>query len=97
KVDLSLGVPVESLAFAPGEKGFRAETPFALVVLDDEGKRKHLQESWLAVDVEKLPLKGTLARFRFTVDAGKRAQRIVVTVHDALTGEALWGETSLTP
>ncbi|HEY3492264.1 MAG TPA: VWA domain-containing protein, partial [Solirubrobacterales bacterium] len=42
EVSISLGVPVESLAFAPQEKGFRAETPFALVVLDDEGKRKHL-------------------------------------------------------
>lgn len=95
EVRISLGVPVESLAFAPKEKGFRAETPFALVVLDDKGERRHLQESWLAVDIEKLPLKGTLARFRFTVDAGKRAERIVVTVHDALTGEALWGEAPL--
>lgn len=96
RIWISLGVPVESLAFAPRENGFRAETPFALVVLDDRGKRNHLQESWLAVDVAKLPLEGTFARFRFSVDAGKRAERIVVTVHDALTGEALWGQAPLT-
>ena len=97
KLQISLGVPVESLAFAPREKGFRAETPFALVVLDDKGERKPMQEAWLAVDVKELPLEGTLARFRFSVDVGKRAERIVVTVHDALSGEALWGEALLTP
>ena len=97
KVPITLGVPVESLAFSPREKGFHAEAPFALVVLDDKGERKHLQEAWVSVDVDKLPLEGTFARFRFSVDAGKRAQRIVITVHDALTGEALWGEALLEP
>ena len=95
KVPLTLGVPVESLAFSPREKGFHAEAPFALVVLDDRGERKHTQEAWVSVDVDELPLEGTYARFRFSVDAGKRAKRIVITVHDALTGEALWGEALL--
>lgn len=97
KVGLTLGVPVESLAFSPREKGFHAEAPFALVVLDDKGERKHLQEAWVSVDVDKLPLQGTYARFQFAVDAGRRAERIVITVHDALTGEALWGELRLDP
>lgn len=97
KLDLTLGVPVESLAFPPREKGFHAEAPFALVVLDDRGERKHLQEAWVSVDVDELPLQGTYARFQFSVDAGRRAERIVVTVHDALTGEALWGELRLDP
>ena len=97
KIPLTLGVPVESLAFSPREKGFHAEAPFALVVLDDKGERKHTQEAWVSVDVEKLPIEGTFARFRFSVDAGRRAERIVITVHDALTGEALWGEARLEP
>ena len=95
KIPLTLGVPVESLAFSPREKGFHAEAPFALVVLDDRGERKHTQEAWVSVDVDELPVEGTYARFRFSVDAGKRAERIVITVHDALTGEALWGEALL--
>ena len=97
KVALTLGVPVESLAFSPREKGFHAEAPFALVVLDDKGERKHTEEAWVSVDVEQLPLEGTFARFLFSVDAGKRAQRSVITVHDAVTGEALWGEARLEP
>jgi len=47
--------------------------------------------------VEKLPLEGTFARFRFSVDVGKRSQRVAITVHDALSGEALWGEALLEP
>jgi len=97
KLALALGVPVEALAFSPREKGFHAEAPFAVVVLDDRGERKHLQESWVSVDVEALPLEGTFARFRFSADVGRRAQRIVITVHDALSGEALWGEALLEP
>jgi VWFA-related protein len=95
ELPVSLGVPVESLAFFPHEKGFRAEAPVAVVVLDDKGRRKQLPESWLTVDVEQLPLEGTWARFDFPVAAGKRGERIVVTVHDALSGEALWGECVL--
>lgn len=95
KLAITLGVPVEALAFAPRENGFHAEAPFALVVLDDRGERKHMQESWVSVDVEELPREGTFARFRFSVDVGKRSQRVAITVHDALSGEALWGEALL--
>lgn len=97
EIPLTLGVPVESLAFIPREKGFRAEAPVAMVVLDERGDRKDLPEAWLQVDVEQLPLEGTYARFQLSLAAGSRAQRIVVTVHDALSGEALWGEAWLEP
>jgi len=94
-VSVSLGVPVESLAFMPREKGFHAEAPIAVVVLDDKGKRKELPGTWLEVDVAQLPLQGTYAHFEFPLATGSRARRIVVTVHDALSGEALWGEARL--
>jgi len=97
RISLALGVPVESLAFYPQERGFRAEAPVALVALDDKGKRQELPGTWLAVNVAKLPLQGTYVRANFTIPAETRARRIVATVHDALSGEALWGEVRLDP
>ncbi len=96
-IPISLGVPVESLAFSRREKGFRAETPIAMVVLDKRGKRHKLEDRWLEIDVAELPLESAYARFDFFIDAGRRAERIVVTVHDALSGEALWGVANLPP
>jgi VWFA-related protein len=95
RIPVSLGVPVESLAFFRHEKGFRAEAPIAVVMLDERGARRDLPQIWLELDVKELPLEGTYARFNFSLTAGDGAQRIVVAVHDALSGEALWGEARL--
>jgi VWFA-related protein len=96
-IPVSLGVPVESLAFVPREQGFHAEAPVAVVVLDAKGKRQEMPAAWLQVDVPQLPSQGTYAKFDFPLAAGSKARRIVVTVHDALSGEALWGEARLEP
>ncbi len=95
KIPISLGMPVESLAFFRHEKGFHAEAPVAMVVLDEKGKRKELPGLWLEIDMAELPREGTYARFDFSIEAGRRAQRIFITVHDALSGEAVWGEARL--
>ena len=97
EIPVSLGVPVESLAFVPREQGFHAEAPIAVVVLDAKGKRREMPASWLQIDVAQLPSQGTYAKFDFPLAAGSGARRIVVTVHDALSGEALWGEARLEP
>jgi VWFA-related protein len=94
-VPVSVGVPVESLAFMPREGGFRAETPVAMAVLDKKGKRKWLEDKWLVVEVTELPVEGSYARANFSLAPGHKGKRIVVTVHDALSGEALWGEARL--
>ena len=94
---VSVGVPVESLAFVPREGGFRAETPVAMAVLDEKGERKWLEDKWLVVEVPELPLEGSYARASFSLAPGHDGERIVVTVHDALSGEALWGEARLEP
>lgn len=90
----SLGIPVDSLAFFPNEKGFRAEAPVAVVALDEQGKKVVLPGTWLRVDVEKLPLAGTYARLDFTIPTKFRTRTIVATIHDALTGETLWAEAT---
>jgi VWFA-related protein len=94
-IPVSLGVPVESLAFFRHENGFRAEAPIAVVVLDEQGARRDLPQIWLKLDVKELPLEGTYARFNFSLPAGEGARRIVVAVHDVLSDEALWGEARL--
>jgi VWFA-related protein len=92
ELPVSLGVPVESLAFLPSERGYRAESPVSVVALETDGGRIELPGNWLQVDVAQLPLTGTYAKFDFIVKLKGSIERIVVTVHDALTGEALWGE-----
>lgn len=96
-VSISVGVPVESLAFIPREGGFRAETPVAMVVLDDKGERKWLEDKWLVVEVPELPLEGSYARASFFLAPGRHGKHLFVTVYDALSGEALWGEARLEP
>lgn len=97
RIPISLGVPVGSLAFFRHEKGFRAEAPIAVVMLDQQGTRRDLPQIWLELAVKELPLEGTYARFNFSLPAGAGAQRIMVTVHDAVSDEALWGEARLEP
>jgi hypothetical protein len=97
RIPVSLGVPVESLAFFPHEKGFHAEAPIAVVTLDERGTRRDLPQIWLELEVKELPLEGTYARFKFSLAAEDAARRIVVSVHDAVSGEALWGEAWLQP
>ena len=97
EIPVTLGVPVEALAFVPRGDGYHAEAPVAVAVLDEKGKRNVRPGSWLETDVTQLPLRGTYARFRLSVTANRGARRIVVTVHDAVSGEALWGQARLEP
>lgn len=96
-IPLSLGVPVESLAFFPFGNGYRAQAPVAMMALDSHGKRLDLPGTWVQVDVTQLPLQGTYARVDFQIPLQARARRLVVTVHDAQSGEALWAEAQLDP
>lgn len=94
-IAVTLGVPVGSLAFFRQETGFRAEAPIVVVMLDEKGNRRDLPQIWLKVEMKELPREGKYARFNFSLPAGAGAQKIVVTVHDAVSGEALWGEARL--
>jgi VWFA-related protein len=96
-IAVTLGVPVESLAFFRHENGFRAEAPIVVVMLDEQGNRRDLPQLWLKVEMKELPREGKYARFNFSLPAGAGNQKIVVTVHDAVSGEALWGEARLGP
>lgn len=93
---IMLGVPVEALAFVPHEQGFQAEAPVILAWVDPKGRRQE-QPGWLQLDLAELPLEGTFAEFHLSLATKTRPQRVVVTVHDARSGEALWGEAGVEP
>jgi VWFA-related protein len=95
ELPVALGVPVESLAFFSSAEGYGAGTPVAIVAVADNGDRRQLPGTWLQVEVQQLPEKGTYARFDFTVKLRGPAERIVVTVYDAVAGATLWGEAQV--
>lgn len=97
EVPVTLGVPVDSLAWSPEGRRFVAETPVAAAVLDDQGGRADLPASHLKVALDAAPPSGTYARFRMVVKLSDAQQRLVFTVRDPVTGGALWGEADFKP
>jgi VWFA-related protein len=97
EIPVTLGVPVESLALTPKGSGYLAETPLAVVAMDDKGGRADLPESRLQVALKGAPAAGTYARFQTAVRVRDRGQRLVFSVQDPLAGTALWGEAVYVP
>ncbi len=97
EIPVTLGVPVESLALTPKGSGYLAETPLAVVAMDDKGGRADLPESRLRVALKGAPAAGTYARFQTAVRVRDRGQRLVFSVQDPLAGTALWGEAVYVP
>jgi VWFA-related protein len=97
EIPVTLGVPVESLALTPQGSGYLAETPLAVVAMDDKGRRADLPESRLRVALKGPPAAGTYARFETAVRVRDRGQRLVFSVQDPLAGTALWGEAEYVP
>ncbi|MFY9825784.1 MAG: VWA domain-containing protein [Thermoanaerobaculia bacterium] len=92
EVPVTLGVPVEALALTPQGKGYLAEVPLAIAALDGDGGRADLPPSHLKVAVTAPPRTGTYARFQTVVRLRQAGQRLVFTVPDPVSGQAIWGE-----
>jgi VWFA-related protein len=97
EIPVTLGVPVESLALTPKGGGYEAETPLAVVAMDDDGGRSDLPGSHLKVALKTPPPAGTYARFQTKVRVRDVGQRLVFSVQDPLNGTAIWGEAAYVP
>jgi VWFA-related protein len=95
EVPVTLGVPVEALALTPQGKGYLAEIPLAIATLDANGGRADLPASHLKVAVTTLPRTGTFARFQTVVRLREAGQRLIFTVPDPVSGQAIWGQGDL--
>ncbi|MEO6193623.1 MAG: VWA domain-containing protein [Thermoanaerobaculia bacterium] len=98
EIPVTLGVPVESLAWTPKDGGYVAETPVAMAALDEKGGRADLPESHLKVSLKTSPPARTYARFQTTIRVRDDVrQRLVFSVRDAVDGTAIWGEAESKP
>jgi hypothetical protein len=97
EIPVTLGVPVESLALTPKGGGYVAETPLAIVTMDDKGGRADLPASHLKVDLKTPPRAGTYARFQTAIRVRDIGQRLVFSVQDPVNGTAIWGEAEFAP
>jgi len=92
EVPVTLGVPVEALALTPKGKGYLADIPLAVATEEDDGRRSNLSGPHLRVVLASVPPAGTYARFKTAVLVRDPKQRLIFTIHDPVSGEALWGE-----
>jgi VWFA-related protein len=97
EIPVTLGVPAESLALTPKGGGYVAETPLAIVTMDDKGGRADLPASHLKVDLKTPPPAGTYARFRTAIRVRDIGQRLVFSIQDLVNGTAIWGEAEFNP
>jgi VWFA-related protein len=98
EVPVTLGVPVDALAFRPDEKGgYRAEVPLAIAAEDSTQKRADLPRAHLEVKIRELPRAGTMARFQTVLQLRNAQQHLVFTVQDSTSEKPLWGEADLRP
>ena len=103
EIPVTLGVPVESLAFSPqrgqrgGYGGYSAETPLTIVATDEKGGRADLPAAHLRVSLKTLPAVGTYARFQTVVRVRDIGQKLVFSVLDPVNGSAIWGEALYAP
>ncbi|HTG36943.1 MAG TPA: VWA domain-containing protein [Thermoanaerobaculia bacterium] len=97
EIPVTLGVPVESLALTPKGGGYIAETPLAIVTMDDKGGRADLPASRLKVALKTPPRTGTYARFQTAIRVRDIGQRLVFSVQDPVNGTAIWGEAEFVP
>jgi len=97
EVPVTLGVPVDSLVFAPDDKGgYATEIPLAILSIDEKGGRSELPPVRLRVVVRQVPAAG-YARFQTTVKLRKSPQKLAFTVRDAGQGGSLWGAAEFRP
>jgi VWFA-related protein len=97
EIPVTLGVPVESLALIPKGSGYMAETPLAVVAMDEKGGRADLPSSKLQVALKAPPKAGTYARFQTAVHVRDLGQRLVFSVQDPVNGRAIWGAVDYKP
>lgn len=94
---VTIGVPVEALALTPKGKGYLAEVPLAVSTEEDDGRRANLSGVRLRVVLAEQPREGTYARFRTVVRLRDPKQRLIFTIHDPVSGRALWGQARPEP
>ncbi len=97
EVPVTLGVPVEALALTPKGKGYQAVVPLAVSTEEEDGRRANLAGPRLEVKMSALPQAGTYARFQTVVRLRDPKQRLIFSVHDPVSGHALWGQAKLGP
>jgi len=95
EVPVTLGVPVEALALTPKGKGYLAVVPLAVSTEEADGRRANLSGPQLKVQIAALPQAGTYARFQTVVRLRDPKQRLIFSVHDPVSGHALWGQAQL--
>ncbi|HSS50434.1 MAG TPA: hypothetical protein VLX28_15965, partial [Thermoanaerobaculia bacterium] len=95
EVPVTLGVPVEALALTPKGKGYLAVVPLAVATEEEDGRRANLSGPRLEVAIAALPQAGTYARFHTVVRLRDPKQRVIFSVHDPVSGHALWGQAQL--
>ncbi|MFY9824089.1 MAG: VWA domain-containing protein [Thermoanaerobaculia bacterium] len=95
EVPVTLGVPVEALSLTPKGKGYLAVVPLAVSTEEADGRRANLSGPQLKVQIAALPQAGTYARFQTVVRLRDPKQRLIFSVHDPVSGHALWGQAQL--
>ncbi|HEV7503789.1 MAG TPA: VWA domain-containing protein [Thermoanaerobaculia bacterium] len=97
EVPVTLGVPVEALSLTPKGKGYLAVVPLAVSTEEADGRRANLSGPQLKVQIAALPQAGTYARFQTVVRLRDPKQRLIFSVHDPVSGHALWGQAQVVP
>lgn len=97
EVPVTLGVPVEALTLTPKGKGYIADIPLAVSTEENDGRRASLSGPHLRVEIASLPPAGTYARFHTVIRVSDPRQRMIFSIHDALSGHDLWGEAAASP
>jgi hypothetical protein len=92
EVPVVLGVPVSSLKVTPERKGYAAEVPLAVALVDAQGRHASLPGLRLRVTFKEPPKAGGYARFRTVIKLRKTQQHVVFAVDDPVGGATLWGE-----
>jgi VWFA-related protein len=95
EIPVTLGVPVEALALTAKGKGYFAVLPLAISTEEADGRRANLSGPHLKVQIAALPQAGTYARFQTVVRLRDPKQRLIFSIHDAVSGHALWGQAQL--
>lgn len=94
---LTVSVPVEALVVVPTADGYRAEATLTLAALDRWGGQSTLPKVRLSLLLPEPPQPGSFARHQMMVKLRRIEQRLVVAVHDSLTGAMLWADLDVAP
>jgi hypothetical protein len=97
RLPLVVSVPAEALSVFPTADGYRAEGTLSFASLDKWGGRSNLPQIPLTLTLPAPPRPGSSVRHEVGLKLRRVEQRLVVAVHDALSGAMLWAELDVAP